>query len=958
MAFKFSVFCHLLSSIEDLVRRDPPLLPADRNERVSKEIRAWFRAHRRAIDSLDVTGTAALLSSLLPERRTDRVYGIQQTSFSSTLCRALGLSSSKSRDLNAFKQPGHGDLGDCLERVLEGGGPPALPVVTLEEIDRTLLGIASGYRFSSPAIRGQHIPDLDAQSVLITIVRRLQPTEAKWLVRLVLKDLSPVQLDEHMILKSIHFLLPDILRFQHHFDAAVETLRGSFRKYPSCPDAQSASLLRKLVSGSYRPQIGIKISRSTFTKARSIDHCLQITNKKRWMIERKYDGEYCEMHVDLSRGQDWLKIYSKSGKDSTQDRQALREILRKSLAIDSVNCKIKTKCILLGELVVYSEFEKQIMPFHKIRKYVSRSGSYLGTSKDSPRHAHEHLMIVFFDLLLLDDNNVMQKPLEERKLLLQGLVRKKAGRATIAESKVLDFADPDSKRRLMNHLAASVAARYEGLVLKPCGRPYLAIPGESGTDASTVIKLKKDYISGLGDEADLAVVGASYDVQLAASKTLGPKSYTHFHVGCLMNQDDVERYQARPRFKVVGIISADGCIPPTILPKANSLARINAEEYNPSHPPSSFDLEPEAPRMTVVLCSPFVFEVLGSSYEKPSDCNYWMLRHPRVKKLHEDRTWRDCVSFEDLQKLAKQALSAPVDSESQENLRWMDKIERSCRRKLARASNQTTPTSPLKRKTPPTTLTKTSKKPALLETSHNPRLPPISPSTNSQALIKGKMDDETPMIFNVPVGTRPLLGQCAFLSAATDGAHRRCPLSNSVVCVPAPGGEATAKELAKLHGAVVVSSLETLVAMAGPLMRGVLHLATGEGKEGREARAKAAFVVGMELGRKPGVVVDLVDVGKMVEECGGVQGSVVDWQLAKGYEEARVGWARQREGSEITEVVWKWGEAGAGEDNGPAPSQMAAIAAKTMAGAKAAEASAGTVAESVDEEMGDEQTEG
>ena len=165
-------------------------------------------------------------------------------------------------------------------------------------------------------------------------------------------------------------------------------------------------------------------------------------------------------------------------------------------------------------------------------------------------------------------------------------------------------------------------------------------------------------------------------------------------MACLVNsEEDVFRYAAKPRFRIVATISCDGCIPPVVLPEANRLARLLQEDYEPGVAPSAFDLHPGTCRMDVVFREPFVFEVLGSSYEKPSDCNYWMLRHPRVKKLHQDRTWRDCVSFVDLQKMANLALSAPPDSESQENIRWMDRIEQSCRRKHARASAQTTPES-------------------------------------------------------------------------------------------------------------------------------------------------------------------------------------------------------------------------------------------------------------------------
>lgn len=60
-------------------------------------------------------------------------------------------------------------------------------------------------------------------------------------------------------------------------------------------------------------------------------------------LERKYDGgkleplvllawdyvdlciEYCQIHVDLTRKENWLQIFSKSGKDSTADRRGIHQ---------------------------------------------------------------------------------------------------------------------------------------------------------------------------------------------------------------------------------------------------------------------------------------------------------------------------------------------------------------------------------------------------------------------------------------------------------------------------------------------------------------------------------------------------------------------------------------------------------------------------------------------------------
>ena len=49
-----------------------------------------------------------------------------------------------------------------------------------------------------------------------------------------------------------------------------------------------------------RPVVGVKVSRPMFNKAWSFKHCFQMVGTHAWAAENKYDGEYCEIHVDLS----------------------------------------------------------------------------------------------------------------------------------------------------------------------------------------------------------------------------------------------------------------------------------------------------------------------------------------------------------------------------------------------------------------------------------------------------------------------------------------------------------------------------------------------------------------------------------------------------------------------------------------------------------------------------------
>jgi DNA ligase 4 len=204
--------------------------------------------------------------------------------------------------------------------------------------------------------------------------------------------------------QQFHFLLPSLLDFQNSLGAAMKLLQGDpMSQMPARVAKEDMVRLRKIAIGGLVPHIGVMITRPAHEKARGIKHCCQLAGWRRMSVERKYDGEYCQVHIDLGKSRDCIKIFSKSGKDSTNDRIGLHRSLRSSLKLGAADCKIKRQCILEGELLVWNDRDEQIEPFHKICKYVQRSGHYLGCGRDSPVNLDKHLMIMFYDLLLLDD---------------------------------------------------------------------------------------------------------------------------------------------------------------------------------------------------------------------------------------------------------------------------------------------------------------------------------------------------------------------------------------------------------------------------------------------------------------------------------------------------------------------------------------------------------------------------
>jgi DNA ligase 4 len=109
MPFPFHLVCDLLEQSHKLsIARKP-------NRQV---VTSWFARNRSRIDAHD-TDLAALLSTLLPEKRTDRVYCIKAVTLEKIIGRAFFFGSSRIAELAVYKQPGLGlDLGDCVSRML------------------------------------------------------------------------------------------------------------------------------------------------------------------------------------------------------------------------------------------------------------------------------------------------------------------------------------------------------------------------------------------------------------------------------------------------------------------------------------------------------------------------------------------------------------------------------------------------------------------------------------------------------------------------------------------------------------------------------------------------------------------------------------------------------------------------------------------------------------------------
>ncbi|KAI3336148.1 hypothetical protein F4824DRAFT_462370 [Ustulina deusta] len=668
MPFPYRYVCHLLQQLDDEARKSPA-----KQAPFDVIIKAWFQQHR-CLFNAPGNDVCAVLSMLLPERRTDRVYNIQAPKLQSIFGKALMLGASRVLELRRWSESGSGvDLADCIEGALRRtpNSRDDTTHLTVEEIDETLGRVAAACRFSSPAVRALHQASSvrDTNALLASIYTRLGSRDAKWFTRLVLKNYRPVELDAHLVFRSYHPLLPQMMKIRDDLSIATAYVRHIDEK----PDAPGT------IANLLKPRLGTKVGRQPWLKGRSIKNCMDMAQGREVVCEQKIDGEYCQIHIDLRKPRDCIQIFSKSGKDSTADRTRLHKAIRESLKIGHADCFFTKGCILEGELVVYSTQKHKILPFHKIRKHVSRSGSFLGTANDSQAHEYEHLMIIYYDVLLIDDESLLGVKNSERFRRLSEIVTCREGYAELVSRTTIYTSRPSAAQALRELFAQCISSRGEGLVLKP-DEPYFDFNGTSKRYGCCNIKLKKEYIQGWGDVGDFAVVGASYDAAKAREYRLSNVRWTHFFIGCLENSNQARAKTEMPRFRVTNIVELTGPILSAFWDQQRPISvpyednRFIELDYSGS----ALGKKPK-----VVFQYPLVFDMRCFAFDKEPNTNFWSMRFPQVAKVHHDRSYLDTITFSELQQIAEAAMHVPEEEDSQEMRQWVTALEKMDRGKFS-----------------------------------------------------------------------------------------------------------------------------------------------------------------------------------------------------------------------------------------------------------------------------------
>ncbi|KAK0188852.1 hypothetical protein F5146DRAFT_1140422 [Armillaria mellea] len=666
----FSFFTSLLTAIAQ-VSSNKNLKRSRTDYPALTKFRLWVDAFRKRYPNPAKGTTAIIFRLLFPEEDVRRKYDMQEK----RLAQALGdaLATSDPRLFNWDQDGASGCLGAEVRHVMEKTStidPEQPSRLTIDEADKFLDELAAISAYSNSSVRSKY-PRRRRSHIIREVYSTLSAVDASFFTQIILKDLRPLLYSSN----SRHYT--DALKNYTSTSIHALTKEDAMKVWdPTKSMLRSYSYAATLEDAAAAFENGVTISAPRLVqipkslKGQGCSHALSLLRSAKivW-VETKYDGERAQIHVDvLLSGVPNITIFSKSKRDSTHDRAAIHSIILDTLRLSDVkNNRIKN-VILDAEMVAHNG--ERIDEFWRIRNLIENTAVGPRSRKRPPvvlesqssllsddGNEARHLALVFFDVLYLNSESLLSSPYRERRRILESIIKPIPDYALLSDRVPIPMHNAEeAEAKFRQVYAESIGDYQEGVVLKAddsgynrVGRPW--------------VKLKRDYIQGLGDTVDLVLLGAGWGKDRGRILDVPTDTFTTFYIGTLKNAEEL-RYNsnAQPQFLVHFIaeygLDRDSLEHINFCIKSSEPVLYSLSQKSGPKLPYLFELYQKLHPPSFLLRCPLLVEVMGANFTKSPGCKEYELRFPRILKIYRpaERSWKDGVSRQDLRKIARKAV--------------------------------------------------------------------------------------------------------------------------------------------------------------------------------------------------------------------------------------------------------------------------------------------------------------
>jgi len=617
--------------------------------------------HPRLIDRSSKQSMYQLVRLIIPANDTTRTkYGLKESKLKAVLREAIGLrkDSNEGKMLEKFKNDrvngrNAGDLSLVVQEVLNERGfgvQQAGRKLTVEEINNFLDKLHA-------------VPDMSQRISLFTdLLYKVNCREMKWIIRIIIGDMK-IGVKHERFLRALH---PDALdQYNTHLN-----LR---RVCAQCKDADVRLRAEVKFGHRFKPMLGFKPI--------GINKCLDAFESEPFAIEPKLDGERIMIHWN-SKDSSKTKLFSRQGLDFAGKYdylEALKEQLQESILAE--------ECILDGEILVYDRVKKEFLEFGSNRTIAKELGERVRKQEETDDLDH-WLTIILFDVVYVESYLVERQgsltglPLEERRAILEKIIREMNNKVMLIEHLRIDSEDRDERYEGMySRLEKVILDRGEGLMLKRLGSTY----DLNARKRDGWVKVKPEYCHSLSDAIDVLIVGgylsegqrrkggASHWMIAVAKDPQDGGHPTEFYglgkVGTGYSLKELE--QLRETLK-------DG---------EHKWDDANTPKFLMGWKPAKKDDRPDfwyEPHKSVIV-SVSGAEIVRSEHWS----SQFVVRFPRVKQIRwkGDKAWHECLRFSELKKIFEQskgALSRTLETKKRHHLEGSRELSTAKRRKSSR----------------------------------------------------------------------------------------------------------------------------------------------------------------------------------------------------------------------------------------------------------------------------------